>query len=29
VQKTLERLAKSKGCTPAGYLELLYRDVFR
>jgi asparagine synthase (glutamine-hydrolysing) len=29
VQKTLERLAKSKGCTPASYLELLYRDVFR
>jgi asparagine synthase (glutamine-hydrolysing) len=28
-QKTLERLAKSKGCTPAGYLELLYGNVFR
>jgi asparagine synthase (glutamine-hydrolysing) len=29
VQKTLERLAKSKGCTPAGYLESTYRNVFR
>jgi asparagine synthase (glutamine-hydrolysing) len=29
VQKTLERLAKSKGCTPAGHLESIYRNVFR
>jgi asparagine synthase (glutamine-hydrolysing) len=28
-QKTLERLAKSKGCALAGSLESLYRDVFR
>jgi asparagine synthase (glutamine-hydrolysing) len=29
VQKTIERLAKSKGCTPAGFLETTYRNVFR
>jgi asparagine synthase (glutamine-hydrolysing) len=28
-QKTLDRLARSKGCTPAGSLESLYRNVFR
>ena len=28
-QKTLERLARSQGCAPAGRLESLYRDVFR
>ncbi len=28
-QKTIERLAKSRGCTPAGFLENIYRDVFR
>jgi asparagine synthase (glutamine-hydrolysing) len=29
VQKTLERLAKSRCQTPAEYLESLYRNVFR
>jgi asparagine synthase (glutamine-hydrolysing) len=29
VQKTLERQARSKGSTLAGYLESLYRNVFR
>jgi asparagine synthase (glutamine-hydrolysing) len=28
-QKTLERLARSKGCTPAGFLETTYGNVFR
>jgi asparagine synthase (glutamine-hydrolysing) len=29
VQKTLEKLARTRGSTPAGYLESLYRKVFR
>ncbi|OPY25855.1 MAG: asparagine synthetase B [Methanocella sp. PtaU1.Bin125] len=29
VQKTLERLARSRGSAPAGYLESQYRKVFR